>query len=73
MKYPVSSRMFDAKRSKKDWTAQQLKLYIGRQSIHLLVADDLYRVDTGQTILSPAMRMALKQVRDHALRGNTNG
>jgi hypothetical protein len=67
--YPVASRAFDAKRSKRGWSSTRLKLYLGREAIHMLIADELYREQTGQEILSPGLRTALKQVRDHTLRG----
>lgn len=69
MSQTVANKTADAKRNKKGWSSERLKLYLGRLSIHMLVADELYRGQTGQEILSPSMRMALKQVREHTLRG----
>ena len=63
----ISSYVYDSKRALQGRSPEYLKLYIGRQIIHMLNADELYEKQTQQSILAPSVRKALLFLRDLAL------
>lgn len=59
----VSHYEADARRNLRDRDEQWLKGYIGRQVVHLLIADDMIVDKGGLTQLGPAVRRALSVLR----------
>lgn len=64
---PIANYRYDTKRSLRGRSPDFLKLYIGRQIIHVMVADEMYEEQTGQSILAPSMRKALQLMRELAV------
>ena len=64
---PLANYRYDSKRTLRGRSPDFLKLYIGRQIIHILVANEMYKEQMGESILAPSMLKALEFMRELAV------